>query len=341
MGRFDKAIWAINKYVEIAPDEPNAYDSRGEILAMNGKLDEAIASYEQAIKLQPDFSRFPLANLYIQREDFAKADSLLRAIASDANERTRAEGRLALTRIPRYQGKFEEALSLLETGIATDRMELGECSESAEKLFMRVLINEFLGNRHSLNEDLREAIRIAEKREARNLYTGLYRAYLVAVLRASGDQSGSDSLMLDIASTITGTGFPDSVAYWLTSAFTHFKLEQYDTAALFWERLLKLDPYHFPSLLYLGMSYLGSNQLGSAVSVLEKASNVYDGTRGGTAGMGVQCHYYLGKAYEASGWTGKAIEQYETFLDIWKDADEGLESVEDAKQRLARLKADS
>ncbi len=48
-------------------------------------------------------------------------------------------------------------------------------------------------------------------------------------------------------------------------------------------------------------------------------------------------HYQLGKAYEASGWNDKAIEQYKTFLDIWKNADEGLESVEDAKARLARL----
>jgi len=35
---------------------------------------------------------------------------------------------------------------------------------------------------------------------------------------------------------------------------------------------------------------------------------------------------------------GAAREQYETFLDIWKNADEGLKSVEDAKERLANLK---
>jgi hypothetical protein len=46
----------------------------------------------------------------------------------------------------------------------------------------------------------------------------------------------------------------------------------------------------------------------------------------------------LGIAYEQSGWTGKAIEQYEEFLDIWKDADPGIAEVEDARERLARLK---
>jgi len=42
--------------------------------------------------------------------------------------------------------------------------------------------------------------------------------------------------------------------------------------------------------------------------------------------------------YEEKGSSIKAIEQYEKFLDIWKDADEDLPELMDAQKRLARLK---
>ncbi len=45
----------------------------------------------------------------------------------------------------------------------------------------------------------------------------------------------------------------------------------------------------------------------------------------------------LGKIYEEKGWKGKAIEHYEKFLDLWKDADPGIAEVDDAKKKLAGL----
>jgi hypothetical protein len=49
----------------------------------------------------------------------------------------------------------------------------------------------------------------------------------------------------------------------------------------------------------------------------------------------------LGLAYEKSGWNKKAIEKYEEFLDIWKNADPGIKEVQDAKERLKKLRAES
>ena len=91
----------------------------------------------------------------------------------------------------------------------------------------------------------------------------------------------------------------------------------------------------------LGLYYLKAGRLSDAVSTLEECLGRYDRINLGNPEWYVITHYWLGQAYEQSGWTDKAIEQYETFLDIWKNADTGLESVEDAKARLARLKGES
>jgi len=339
LGRFDRAMWAVNKYIEIAPDEANGYDSRGEILAMNGQLDEAIASFEQAIEIAPGFSRSRLAALYLYRGDSAKADSLWRAMATDSNDRIRASGRLAFTGLPRFRGKFQEALSMLETGIATDRMELGTSPKIAEKLVIRILINDLLGDREMIVDDLKQAIAICEEHEARDLFIGFYRAYLVAEFRRNGEHVAADSLMAEITSTIMETGFADSMFFWLASGLTSFGMEQYDSAAVIWEKVASPAPYHFPGLMYLGVSYLRSGRLGDAVTTLEKANRNYDDTRYGTPDMGVLCYYYLGRAYEESGWANKAIDQYERFLEIWKDADQGIREVNDTKNRLANLKS--
>ncbi len=48
--------------------------------------------------------------------------------------------------------------------------------------------------------------------------------------------------------------------------------------------------------------------------------------------------YMLGKICEQQGKKGMVREIYSKFLDLWKDADPGIDEVEGAKERLTGLK---
>jgi len=77
---------------------------------------------------------------------------------------------------------------------------------------------------------------------------------------------------------------------------------------------------------------------------LEKAQEQYERISQLTTGRLIYGDIYaksycmLGKVFEEKGWKGKAIEHYEKFLGLWKDADPGIAELEDAKKRLAGLK---
>jgi tetratricopeptide (TPR) repeat protein len=118
-------------------------------------------------------------------------------------------------------------------------------------------------------------------------------------------------------------------------------LEQgnYDSAIELFEKALSLDPDYYKSYLeLLAMAYFRSGNLKKAISEYEKIINCPSGLRT-YADVYVKSFYMLGKIYEEQGDTTEAIELYEKFLDMWKDADSGLPEVEDARIRVDNLKS--
>jgi tetratricopeptide (TPR) repeat protein len=67
-GDFETGLKYIDKYMELAPDEPNPYDSKGEILMMAGRLDAAIEQLQMALQKWPNFfhSANRLSELYAE-----------------------------------------------------------------------------------------------------------------------------------------------------------------------------------------------------------------------------------------------------------------------------------
>ena len=87
----------------------------------------------------------------------------------------------------------------------------------------------------------------------------------------------------------------------------------------------------------LAMAYNASGNIDKAQAEYERIVSSSSG-RSDFGDVYALSFYELGKIYGQKGWKGKAIDHYEKFLDLWKDADPGIAEVDDARERLAGLK---
>jgi tetratricopeptide (TPR) repeat protein len=74
-GDFKTGLSYIERYMELAPDEPNPYDSKGELLMMSGELELAIEQLHLALEKWPNFfySSNRLSELYMEYGLFDQA----------------------------------------------------------------------------------------------------------------------------------------------------------------------------------------------------------------------------------------------------------------------------
>jgi len=339
-GEIDKAIWAIDKYISLAPDEPNPYDTRGDVYAENGKPDEARASYLKALQIKPDFysTLSKLGNIYLYQGDYAHADSCFRALASCSDQENRSRGRNYLAWMKYYQGRMTEALELTDAGIAADQMEGTKGWVNIFKYIMKAHTHaEVKRDSTAAVREIETAMRLATADLSR-IPDNLYWLYIF-VLAKVGSYQRADSVLVEYKREIDAGRRQQVGFYWQAVAFIELARGNSQKAVADLEASMRppLLPT-FTRRYFLGVAYLKSGMVGEAVSELEKAEADYGEDR--MCGFpAIKVYYLLGQAYEVSGWTKKAIEQYEKFLDIWKDADPGIEEVDDAKARLARLKS--
>jgi len=339
LGDFEKSIWAINKYISIAPDEANPYDSRADLYAWNGKIDQAIQSYKKALEKKPDFylSQAKLGHMYLFKREYAKAESCYQQLSSSTAKDTRSQGRTYLAIIPLYQGKLQEALEVLDHGIAADRMEQ---VPGAFKHLLKAFI-------YKEKKDLGAALR-----EAKSSVEVLTKAYpdhpvnmrdFYAYFLAESGETKQAKEVVDALRDDVEKKYPSLMGYYWR-ALGHLELTKgnAELATTYLRKgLLGQAGPLFGVRYYLAQAYLELGRLGEEVAMLEKALSRCDKERASLPIWAVKAHYLLAVAYEKSGWNKKAIEKYEEFLEIWKDADPGIPEVEDAKQRLKALKVQS
>ena len=98
--------------------------------------------------------------------------------------------------------------------------------------------------------------------------------------------------------------------------------------------------YYIMCLEPMALTFYQMGDLDRALQEYEKITNL-SLLRLACGDIYSQGFYMLGKIYQEKSDNAKAIENYERFLDLWKNADPGLLEVDDAKKRLDTLRANN
>ncbi|MCI0655612.1 MAG: tetratricopeptide repeat protein [Acidobacteria bacterium] len=339
VGNFAKALWAINQYIGLVPEEANPYDSRADLYAHNGKLDEAIDSYRKAIEKKRDFgpSRRKLGGLYLLKRQYAEAEKCFRELATSDYKEIRSQGRVLLARIPLYQGKFTDALKVLEDGIASDRMEAFEGWPALEKKREKARIYRESGKPRALAQS---KLNLEEFRKLNPTGALFPLGGLACAFARNGEFDKARRTAAEFKVELEKKDPAQMAAYESTLACIELEKGNHEAAVAHFQKAAE-DLKGWDIRFELARAYLLAGRLGESLTEFERLESDYSEERAENPIDAAKIYYFLGQAYEKSGSRAKAMENYRQFLDIWKEADPGIVEVEDARQRLARLQTGS
>jgi tetratricopeptide (TPR) repeat protein len=340
VGRYDEAIQSIDKYIELAMGEANPYDTRGDIYAHQAEADKAIESYKKALEIKPDFetSIKNLGLMHLHKREYEKAERYFLQHGELGGKTAKSISRADLALIPLSQGKYDLAIKILGQGIAADEL---------DRLYGQQ-VNKY---------DLQARIHIEKKEFDKALQCGQSMVGLMAefypeavpyakclygsLLAKAGELDSAQKVADEVGELFKDKAEFDKTEWHFLEFDIKYARGDVNQALKEIIKLTKARSNDFRMRYWLAATYLESDMIGEAVQEFETLSNWNVLSRARNPLLSSKIPYFLGVCYEKSGWERRAIEKYEEFLEIWKDADPGIPEVEDARERLEKLRAES
>jgi tetratricopeptide (TPR) repeat protein len=347
-GMYDEAREVLEYYINNFSDNSYIHWSLANPNFCERKYDLALFEVDKSLALNPNFYRnfWTKGDIYSCKGDLINSEKEYQNLLEIEEQSAHFYGRERLGYLYLLQGKFEKSKNQAQQGI-----ELAKKLEDKdwEGDFHLNLAYVYLksGNFKVALEECNKALRIyIEERNLRSQRQALHFKGLIYVEMKSMDDAlrvsnelkdlipkGMNRKIIRLYYHLMGKielereNFSKAIEYFKKALFflsfqSHFKKIK-DNHGLF------LDP--------LALAYYKGGNLQKAQEEYEKITSLTSG-RLRYGDIYAKSFYMLGKIYELQDKTAKAIEHYEKFLDLWKDADPGIPEVEDAKKRLAGLK---
>ncbi len=341
----EQALRTVDAYIGIAPGQPNPYDTKGDILAHDGRLAGALSNYRKAYTIKSDFadyaSALKLGQLLKYQQENQLAEGLFRDAAADGGSHARSMARTSLALLPVYYGRLAEGRRILDDALAADRFDEAVPrghGPGQRNYFASGLINLASGDSEQARDDFASTIEIAHTYNPADSVG--YRALYAFALAQSGDVASAEEVIAKLKQRTEGSA-RDIGAYWIAEALLSFSKGEFHKAVTQLEQVSQDNAISrtFSYRFWRGRACLASGLYDDAIEYFREALGDFSDTYRPLMPLwDVQAHFYLGEAYERSGDFDEAIEQYEVFVSIWSDADPILQPmVSNARERLVKL----
>jgi tetratricopeptide (TPR) repeat protein len=346
-GLYDKATEVLENYLMNFSDNSWIRLNLALSYLCQGKYDLALSEADKAISLATTILYHPFIKgiVHLCQGDFANAEFNLQKSLNLDEISAKLYGILGMANLCLTQGRLEESANQYKKGIELSKEQRDKLWESWFHLRMGYIYLKS-GNFDKALDEYNKAWEVASEegslffQEYSSFFKGL--AYL-KIKSISDAQRMADELKESLESGISDARMR---YYYHLLGMIEFGKENYSKATGYFNDALTLIPFQSVSSWFehhalfiepLASAYYLSGDFESAQIEYERITNLTIG-RFQYGDIYAKSFYMLGKIYEHKDFKGKAIEHYEKFLSLWKDADPGIAEVDDVRKRLARLK---
>jgi len=294
----------MRRVLDLNPNHAHAHDSMGDILhRAKGQLEEAIREYEMALTLDPLLlpAFWNSAIVKLKQGKYNDAEEIL---LKSLGIRQTQLSLLGLGQISRFQGKNKQSIEFLKSVLV----------ENPNSINAHIHLCLTYASFGKLDEARKEADIILN-------FSNHFEEYNITHLYLIG------KILLEEGK------LPNALESLKLSLKEFSEVER--TVRQFYG--LREDEI----LNAIAETYLKQNDYNAALEGYHKLNDIPLGMLGYGEHMWARKHYKLGTIYEQTNDSSSAIKEYETFLQLWKDADEEIPERRDTIKRLAALKQDS
>jgi len=331
---FNAALADNDRYQAIRPGDPNPMDSRGDILYMAGRYDEAAAAYRKVIELKPDFTDYgdyvKLAMVYAEQN---KPDMAQAAFQQSA-QRT---GPLPRLYVPGFEAQMAQMRGDLEGALAGYRKVVGQLGRAGQNQTAEGFLEQFAVLSVMLGQSS-SALSFAQQQRL----DGEELQAIALLQTIAGNTSAAEQSLKRFAESHPAIA-PRSLEHQQAMNEMLAAVERNDGQTAL-TRASSIPDFQFAPVLFLkGRAHLLVNDYSSAETEFHRAllfahnqANLRFLTQRFPV-LEMLCHYYLGQVYERAGKRDQAINEYQEFLSHFQSSHTRLPQVAEARTTLKRL----